>query len=302
MTKRGLGRGLGALIPKQKSSARSGGKSSPAPEPGSMTGALELAVKQIDPSPWQPREHFDDRKLQGLADSIREQGLVQPVIVRLKGKRYELVAGERRLRAVKLLGWEKIIAVVLDKSDTEMRELALVENLQRDDLGPLEIAAAYKALGEEHGLTHEQISRRLGVSRARVTNTLRLLELPGEVKELLSSGRLSAGHGRALLGLDNALSQIQAGKRIAEDRLSVREAEKLVNGRKAGKPGKKSSSKSSKTSDPQVSDLEDRLRKHLGTRVKITDKGGKGTITIEYYTPGDIERILGKMGCAGESG
>ncbi len=296
MARKALGRGLNGLIGKRASEKPT--ETNPAEAAPVDSGLVELDPQTIDPNRWQPRADFDEEKLRELADSIREQGLVQPLAVRRKGGRFEVIAGERRLRAVKRLGWEAVPAVIMDAGDARMRELALVENLQRDDLNPIETASAYAALREDLDLTHEQIAQRLGVSRARVTNALRLLELPEEVKSLVVAGTLSAGHARALLALEDPVSQLALARRIEAERLSVRQTEALV----APKSSSTSAAGGGKSSapakrDPHVRDLESRLREHLGTKVAVQDRGGKGSITIDYYSPEDAARILGRMGC-----
>lgn len=290
-SKRGLGRGLGSLITTPK-------KTTTPAEDGSENGLQDLPVASITPSPWQPRSEFDEDALQALADSIREQGLVQPVIVRQNDQGYELVAGERRWRAVKRLGWTTVQAVVMEASDERMRELALVENLQRQDLNPLETAYAYQSLQDELGLTHEQVASRLGVSRSAVTNMLRLLELPDEVKRLIAERRLRAGHARAILAMPEAMSQIKLARKAADEGMSVRELETLTMG---GGQGKKKTAQANtesapKKTDPLVQDLEDRLRTHLGTKVSVRHAGKRGSIVIEYYSPEDATRILERMG------
>lgn len=287
MTKRGLGRGLDALIARK-----------PEPvAPATDAGLTDIPLALIDASPWQPRRNFDEEKLAALAESLREQGLVQPVVVRRKGGRYELVAGERRFRAAGRLGWETLRACVMDATDSRMRELALVENLQRDDLGPIETALAYQALQTDPGLTHEQIAKRLGISRAAVTNTLRLLDLPAAVRDLVDAGRLSAGHARAILALPDSLSQIRFAERIVAEELSVRAAEKAV----AAPPRPEQPQKTeTQRVPPQVADLENRLRRHLATKVTVRDDKGKGEIVIEYFSPDDMTRLLERMGVPGE--
>jgi ParB family chromosome partitioning protein len=292
MSKRALGRGLGALISKPKPSASIAAETSG--ETGTSGGVLKLAVNLIDPSPWQPRTVFNEEHLHDLADSIKAQGLIQPVVVREHGSRYHLVAGERRWRAVQILEWTEIPAVVMETSDAKMRELALVENLQREDLNPMENAYAYQALAEESALTHEQIAVRLGVSRARITNTLRLLDLPEEVKQLVGGGEISAGHGRAILSLPDAFSQIRLAQKVVKEGLSVREVESLV----SVKPSRAKARETAfpRTGDVHSASIEQRLRDHLGTKVLVNDKRGKGTITIEYYSASDVARIMEKLG------
>ncbi len=296
MSKKGLGRGLRGLIPQEPQPE----ESNPAAE--GADGLRQLPVGKIFSSRWQPRLTFNDEKLAALADSIREQGLVQPVIVRHSGQddgRYELIAGERRLRAVTMLGWETVKACVIDATDTRMRELALVENLQRDDLNAIEIAHSYELLQKEEGLTHEQIAARLGVSRASITNTLRLLKLPEEIKQMVAETVISAGHARTLLGLGDALSQLDLAKRIIREELPVQEVERIVKRLTSPAPaGEKNRAVREEGAgrDRFVSDLEQRLRSHLGVKVRIQDQDGSGRIEIEYYSRDDIARILERLG------
>lgn len=295
MAKKGLGRGLSGLIPQAKEVEPTG-------------GMHELPIGKIFSSRWQPRLTFNDQKLAALADSIREQGLVQPVIVRHSGKdddRYELIAGERRLRAVTMLGWEMVKACVIDATDTRMRELALVENLQRDDLNAIEIAHSYELLQKEEGLTHEQIAERLGVSRASITNTLRLLKLPGEIKQMVAEESLSAGHARTLLSLGDALSQLDLAKRILREQLPVQEVERIVKRLTSPAPAQEEKKATAERNehakrDRFVVDLEQRLRSHLGVKVKIDDNNGSGRIEIEYYSRDDIARLLERLGLTEE--
>lgn len=300
MSKKGLGRGLSGLIPQAPQPA-------PVEAAEAEAGALrELPVGKIFSSRWQPRLTFNDGKLAALADSIREQGLVQPVIVRNSGQndgRYELIAGERRLRAVTMLGWEKVKACVIDADDARMRELALVENLQRDDLNAIEIAHSYELLQKIEGLTHEQIAARLGVSRANITNTLRLLKLPEEIKQMVAEAVISAGHARTLLGLGDALSQLELAKRIVRDELPVQEVERIVKRMSTPAPAGEKNRAAREESGPRdrfVADIEQRLRSHLGVKVRIHDEKGAGRIEIEYYSRDDVARILERLGLSEE--
>ncbi len=299
MGRKALGRGLSGLIPQ-------GNKESAvavADAPQDENGVVELPVGRIVASRWQPRAHFNDQKLAALADSIREQGLVQPVVVRKKDNgEYELIAGERRLRAVTMLGWETVRACLLDAGDERMRELALVENLQRDDLNAIETAVSYDMLQREEGLTHEQIAARLGVSRASITNFIRLLKLPEEVKQMVAEGELSAGHARTILALGDAMSQIDLAKKVVREKIPVQELEKIV--KRINTPAAARKEKLTKTSvvskDPYVADIENKLRSKLGVKVDINDQGGKGKIEIEYYSYDDINRLFEYLGIFGD--
>lgn len=279
MARRGLGRGLEALIPQ----AEEGGDQ-----------ILSIEIERIDPNPWQPRRRHDEAGLEELAASIREHGVVQPIIVcRGEEGRYRLVAGERRWRACKMLGLGTIPAIVKELSDREITEVALVENIQREDLNPLEEATAYRILLEEFGLTQEEVARRVGKTRAQISNTVRLLHLPERVRELIGEGLLSAGHGRALLGLEDAAEQVSLAEEIVRRGLSVREAEELVRRRSGGRSAARP--REGKQSE-EWEEVARQLAERLGTRVRIRAKDGRGRIEIEFYGWEDLERLLELMG------
>jgi ParB family chromosome partitioning protein len=273
-----LGRGLAALLP---ADADLGGR---APR------YAEIEVEQVRANPQQPRTRFDEASLQDLAASIREKGVVQPIIVRRLGEGFELIAGERRLRAARLAGLSRIPAFIAEVSDgSEALELALIENLQREDLNALEEAEGYRRLTEEYGLTQEEISRRVGKSRAAVANTLRLLNLPAEIQESVRGGEISAGHARAILAFDDRARQTALWKRILKEGLSVRRAEQAVK-KMSGSPTQPAAVK---RRSAHIAQIEDRLRHLLGTHVRLRHKPGKGgAIEIEYYTDEDLERLL----------
>ena len=225
MSKRGgLGRGLSALIPG-------------APEAESTTGLLEVPVNAVSPNPKQPRTRFDDEAIEALAASIREVGILQPIVVRRSESGYELIAGERRLRAAKLAGLATIPVVVRDTDDSDTLREALIENIHREDLGPIELAEAFRQLLEELGLKQEELADRVGVSRSHIANTIRLLQLPLEVQQLLADGKIQAGHARALLSLGDAEAQGALALRIAAEDLSVREVEEIVRRSSSGRAG-----------------------------------------------------------------
>ena len=276
MPKRVLGRGLEALIPLKEEGFEK-----------------EVLVKDISPNKYQPRESFRPEKLRELIASIREKGVVQPILVRAKGRGYELIAGERRLRAARELRLKKIPAVIRDVRDEEMLELSLIENIQREDLTPIEEAQAYRRLIKEFGLTQSSLAKRVGKERPSIANILRLLSLPREIQLDVSRGTISPGHARALLGLGKA-GQVEMNKKIKRRRLSVRETEELVSRRKRRKPPAKR--RTMLRRDVQIVALEEELMKTLGTRVRITQRQGKGKIEIEYYSPEDLERILELLG------
>jgi ParB family chromosome partitioning protein len=276
MNRKALGKGLEALIPD-------------APAGAGGTGVRELPVGEIRPNEEQPRTRFSEETLKELAASVATHGIVQPVVVReLASGGYGLIAGERRLRAAKLAGLETVPAIVREVDETGALELALVENLQREDLNPIDEAHGYEALMEVAGLAQADVAERVGKDRSTVANAMRLLDLDGEVQDLLSDGVLSAGHGRALLAVRPAEEQRALAKKAAGKGLSVREVEALARGaaRRRKAPRKR------RTSDPVLREWEERLQRILGTLVRIESLGSEGTVRIEYYSQEDLERIL----------
>lgn len=280
MTRKALGRGLSALLRDFEPTATA------EPAPG---GLQELPVDAIQPSRFQPRASFAAAGLQELAQSIRVGGVVQPVIVRPVGSRFELVAGERRLRAVKLAGLAHIPALVRTISDEQALEVSLVENLQREDLNPVEQARAFERLAVKFGLTQEEIAKRTGKDRATVANTLRLLKLPVEILQLVEQGKLSAGHARALLKLeDHAVLQRVLARRMAARKVSVRQAEEMVE-RKLPSAKKR---RQAQTLDPNTQAALEAMQRALATKVRIFEyKSHRGRIEIDYYTLEDLNRI-----------
>ena len=273
---RGLGRGLGALIDDFS------------PEPGQET-ITKLPLQKVEPNPNQPRRSFDEEELQALADSIAEHGILQPLAVRaLDGGFYQIIAGERRWRAARLAGLHEVPVVVLDADDRTVMELALIENLQRQDLNPMEEAEGYRVLMEDYGLTQEQAAARVGKSRPAVTNALRLLALPDEVRAMVENGTLSAGHARAVLSLPSERLQKAAAQRIIALRLSVRQAEAMCKRMAAGEKTEKP--KSELTVD-YVGECEKALTKQLGRRVKIVSGKRKGRFELEFYGEDDLQRL-----------
>ncbi|HET9070287.1 MAG TPA: ParB/RepB/Spo0J family partition protein [Acidimicrobiales bacterium] len=288
----GLGKGLGALIPSDIVEHRT-------------ATLVELPVAALEPNPNQPRQHFDEDSLAALTASIREVGVLQPVLVRrVEGDRYELIAGERRWRSAKRAGLLAIPAVVRETDDLSSLEQALVENLHRQDLNPLEEAAAYQQLLDDFGLTHEQLSRRVGKSRAAISNTLRLFQLPPTVQKLVGEGQLSAGHARALLGTPDRAFQEALARRIVTEQLSVRAVEEAVRARNelggantAPDPadGSGPSPRGTRLRPPGVLELEELLSEHLATRVRVDVGGSRGKVVIEFATLEDLERIYRAM-------
>lgn len=265
----GLGRGLDALIPQAE-----------------VPVALTAPVSAISTNPYQPRTSMDEEQLEGLADSIRENGLLQPLLVQRDGDQYRLIAGHRRLEAARLAGLEEVAITVRSEAGDNPLLLALVENLQRSDLSPLDEAAAYRELSRHFGLSTEEISTRTGKSRSAVTNTVRLLDLTPEVKELLEQGRLSEGHARALLGLRDGQAQMQAAHLVVERGLNVRQTEALVKQLLAG-----GSERTPRPADPQMQDMEGRFRDALGTKVSLSGTTRGGKITIHYYSEEELSAL-----------
>jgi len=279
----GLGKGLGALIPQGAAEHRT----------PSGTGYREIPIASIQPNQYQPRDVFDEEALGALADSIREVGLLQPVLVRPAGDGFELIAGERRWRAARRVGLQVIPALVRETDDNTALEQALVENLQRDDLNPLEEASAYQQLIEDFHLTHEQVAARMGKSRAAVSNTLRLLQLPPSIQKAVRERQIGMGHARAILGTPDRAFQEALARRIVKEDLSVRQVEEAVrvrNDAEAGGPG--ADVVTGRMRPAGLAELEEMLGDHLETRVKIRlGAGGKGTMVVDFSGLDDLERI-----------
>ncbi|GAA4595175.1 ParB/RepB/Spo0J family partition protein [Actinoplanes octamycinicus] len=267
-----------------------------APVPGARFA--ELPVSSIEPNAKQPRHVFDEEALEELKTSIQEIGFLQPIVVRELGDgRYELVMGERRWRAAQAVGKETIPAIVRDTPDDAMLRDALLENIHRANLNPLEEAAAYSQLLEEFGVSHEELARRIGRSRPQISNTIRLMNLPAQVQRRVAAGVLSAGHARALLGLSNSEAQEQLAERIVKEGLSVRSTEEIVQLAQHDAPAKKAApARRAKVHAPALNDLADRLSDRFDTRVKVDIGRNKGKITIEFATVDDLERIVGMIG------
>lgn len=272
MARRGLGRGIDSLIP--------------AVLEDQGEEILQVDPKDIRANPYQPRQVFDDAAIEELAASMVEHGIIQPLIVRRYDAGYQLVAGERRLRAAMRAGLDKVPVVVKSLSDREAMELSLVENLQREDLGPLEEAEAYRRLSEEFGLTQEQIAQRVGKSRSDIANTLRLLRLEPEVKQLINEGKMSGGHGRALVGLPRE-QQLSIARSIVERGLSVRSTEETVASKVANKKPRQKKSQAMR-----IREAEELLAAALGSPVVVKRQGTKGTISISFFGPEDLERLI----------
>jgi len=288
MTKRGgLGRGLSALIPG-------------AVEEGVGTGLLDVPVGAVAPNPRQPRTTFEDESLDALALSIQEVGVLQPIVVRRTGAGFELIAGERRLRAAKKAGLATIPAVIRESDDAESLREALIENIHREDLNPIELAEAFRELLEELGLKQETLAERLGMSRSHIANTIRLLQLPSEVQRLLAEGKMQAGHGRALLSLADGEAQSTLAVRIAAEELTVREVEELVRNY-LEHPAGASEPKAALTAVPDpgagnpLAEVEEILSEQLATRVTIQMGRRRGKVVIEFGSADDLDRIVSEI-------
>lgn len=291
--RKGLGKGLGALI--GNDAVGNAATHRPTVPETSAQAALadgarliELDPTEIQPNPKQPRHVFDEEALQELAESIRKDGVQEPVLVRQKGDVYELISGERRVKASIMADLRVIPAVCREVSDRDMLRLGLIENIQREDLNAIEMAQGYQDLMDEFGWTQEQVANEVGKKRATVTNVLRLLNLPEVVQEQVADGSLSMGHARAILAFPTANAQMGIARKIIAQGLSVRQVEKLANNAKVEKPPATKPSR-----DPNIVQLEDELRRSLGTKVQVKNQsGGKGKIEIEYYNLDELERLL----------
>lgn len=280
MTRKALGRGLGALLSAEGTAT-------------ATEDTNEIPVDLIDPSTLQPRMVFDEAKLAELARSISANGVVQPLLVRRKGARFELIAGERRWRAAQIAGLTRIPALLRNVSDDKVLELALIENIQREDLNPIEEARAYKKLIDTLGLTQETVAERVGRDRSYVTNYLRLLKLPDDLQQLLQVGRLSTGHARALLGTDQVDIQRRLARKIIQQDLSVRATERLVKQTTEAPSARTRANTKPREVDANIRAAESKLRRKFGTQVKIVQSGGgqTGRIELEFYDHGDLERL-----------
>jgi len=281
-----LGKGLSALLP---------GRSTPAPAADVKTTAppSHLPLTSIHANPMQPRTVFQADRLEELAASIRANGIIQPIVVRQHHDGYQIIAGERRWRAAKIAGVNEVPVVVQDVADPRMLELALIENIQREDLNPIETAHAYERLSRELGLSHEEIGRRTGKDRTSITNIVRLLKLPKEVQLLVAEHRLTMGHARAILGLPDATTQIQIAEKAAAQNLSVRQVEALVQELTSERPREGSGHRKEHAIDPNVKAAIEELERALGTRVRIVELSEqRGRIEIEYYSQAELDRLF----------
>ena len=271
--KSALGKGLGALIPEEMKKEEN-------------QNQLMISINLIKSNEDQPRKMFDDEKIAELSQSIKEHGIIQPIILNKSGNEYIIIAGERRWRAAKLLGLKEVPAVIMDLAKKNVLEISLIENIQRQDLNPIEEAIAYKKLLTEFNLTQEELSRRIGKSRTAISNTIRLINLCDAVKQYLIEEVISEGHGRVLLAIEDEKLQCEIAQKVIDENLSVRELENLIKNI--------NSKKREKTRDinPYYKDLTEKLQDYLGTKVNISNKNNKGKIEIEYYSNEDLQRIL----------
>ncbi len=291
----GLGRGLDALIPRVSES-----ESLSQPQVIDSSNELlssvvkSIPIDKIQPNPRQPRTRFDANELNELAESIRQHGIIQPLIIK-RGNgddTYILIAGERRLQAAKIAGIDVVPAIIREASDQELIEIALIENVQRADLSPLETAEAYRQLAEEFSLSHEEIAKRVGKSRVAITNTLRLLKLPSSIQAALAEGSITEGHARALIALPTPQSQIAALHTILSKSLNVRQTEELVRRLTALSAEEKQTSAHSKTSPPELKDIEEKFRSKFNTRVDLLKRNKGGTITFHFYSDEELNELI----------
>lgn len=287
MNKKGLGKGLGALI-------------SSAGEEKVDSGVIEVKINDIEPNTNQPRKYFDTEKLEQLAESIRKHGVVQPIIVRRENGTYRIVAGGRRWRGARLAGLTTIPVIEKDLSNKQIMEIALIENIQREDLNPIEEAEAYHRLLNEFNMTQEELSNSIGKSRSAIANTIRLLGLPDKVKEKLIEGRITSGHARALLAIDNRELQEKLCDEIIDKNLTVRQVELLVKKKLAELSGSENKrNKNEKINKEEYLKIEENLQNIFGTKVKLINNNKKGKIMIEYYSEEELERLIELLGSIG---
>ncbi len=302
MAKPALGRGLGALL---GGNPPAGKASVPAPVPAEAVvdardRVQRVAVKQVHPCPFQPRKDFTEDSLRELADSIKEQGIIQPLIVRKNGDGFELIAGERRWRAAQIAGLTEIPIIVREADDRAVLELALIENLQRENLNAIEEALGYSQLIEQFQLKQEEAAVKVGKSRAVVANALRLLKLAPEIQTLIRDGRLSVGHAKVILGLPTGAEQKLAAECVLEKALNVRQTEELVAQWQTGKNASSKPASAPQIRDANIGDLENKLRERFGTKVQLRYRQGKGSLDIRFFNDDDLERVLKIIGISAD--
>ena len=296
MAARGLGKGLDSLIPNAVGEAKAKRESKETAKEEKGRQEITVKITAVEPNRKQPRKNFDEDALQELSDSIKQFGLIQPILVQDRRDHYEIIAGERRWRAAKMAGLKEIPVIIRDYTEREIMEISLIENIQREDLNPIEEAQAFRRLLEEFNLKQDEVAERVSKSRAAVTNSMRLLKLSEEVQQMLIDDMISTGHARALLAVENPEEQYNLAQRIFDEKLSVRDVEKLVkNLGKPAKPAKKA--QENKTLEAIYLDIEEKLKQRLSTKVTVTSKGeGAGKIEIEFYNHEDLDRLIDLMG------
>lgn len=293
MAKRGLGKGIGALFGNDIEETDIVAQDIHQINENDKEKVTSLKLAQIEPNKEQPRKNFDEEKLQQLADSIKQHGVIQPIIVKdLNNGYYQIVAGERRWRASRIAGLKEIPAIVRTYDELATMQIALIENLQREDLNPIEEALSYKALLDDFALTQEKVSEQVGKSRSAIANTIRLLSLPKQIQKLLEEGAISGGHARAILSVTSEEGKLQLTEKIIENELNVRQAEQLAKTLNAQKPKKESAQPQTSAFDLQLQGIQKRMSDLLGTKVKILNGSKKGKIEIEYYSENDLDRVL----------
>ena len=291
MAARGLGKGLDALIPNVSTDTKK--KGTEADNTAEKEQETIVKITKIEPNREQPRKNFDEEALQELADSIKQFGLLQPILVQDRKTYYEIIAGERRWRAAKLAGLKEVPVIIRDYTEQEIVEISLIENIQREDLNPIEEALAYKRLLTEFDLKQEEVAERVSKSRTAVTNSMRLLKLCDEVQQMIVDDKISTGHARALITIEDPGQQYEIAQKIYNEKLSVRDVEKLVKNLNKPEKPKKETVVENSSLDVIYQDVEEKLKQALGTKVSIDSKGnGSGKIEIEFYTHDDLDRII----------
>lgn len=292
---RGLGKGLDLLIPNVVGEAKNKKETNSGESESGKAAETIVKITMVEPNRKQPRKNFDEDSLQELSDSIKQVGLIQPILVQDRKDHYEIIAGERRWRAAKMAGLKEIPVIIRDYSDQEIMEISLIENIQREDLNPIEEAQAYKRLLTEFHLKQDEVAERVAKSRAAVTNSLRLLKLNDRVQQMVIDDMISTGHARALLAVEDPEEQYMLAQKIFDERLSVREVEKLV--KKLHVPEKEKKKPESNIMQVLYQDIEDKLKQRLSTKVTVSSKGeGSGKIEIEFYNHEDLDRLLEIIG------
>ncbi len=279
----GLGKGLGALIPEEEAQEA---------DRNSSSAANLVSINLIKPNAGQPRKAFDEEKIQQLSESIKEHGIIQPILLKKDGDTYSIIAGERRWRAAKAAGLKEVPVIIMDIDEKGVLEISLIENIQRQDLNPIEEAWAFRKLIEDFAFTQEELGRRLGKSRTALSNTMRLLNLDARVQEYLIDGVITEGHGRAILALEDKELQYKLAQKVIDDGLTVRETEKLISEIAKGKGLEKQRPEKKMVSDPYIVDIKNKLEERFDTKVLISSKNNKGKIEIEYYSNDDLQRIM----------